>query len=105
MPGQDVSGQGPEQGGEDDCEAEVLAADALADGVGDGGAVPTKKNLTKLQPAAHSTAHRGRSTRVATTVAMEFAPSWKPFVSNSKARAISPPTASGVRSTGWRAQW
>ena len=29
-------------------------------------AVPTKKNATKFHPAAHSTAQRGRRTRVAT---------------------------------------
>ena len=43
-------------------------------------AVPTKKNATKFHPAAHSTAQRGRRTRVATMVAMEFALSWNPLV-------------------------
>jgi len=43
-------------------------------------AVPTRKNATKFQPAAHSTAQRGLSTRVATTVAIALAASWKPLV-------------------------
>src|ERR1700722_3733494 len=38
-------------------------------------AVPKTKKATKFHPAAHSTAHRGFSTPVATTVAMEFAES------------------------------
>ena len=33
----------------------------------------------KLKKAAQTTARRGVSTRVETTVAMEFAESWKPF--------------------------
>ena len=41
--------------------------------------VPITKAATKLKKAAHSTAFCGESTRVETTVAMEFAASWKPF--------------------------
>src|SRR6185369_6099754 len=49
-----------------------------------------KMNMaTKLKNAAHSTATRGESTRVDTTVAMELAASWKPFkTSNTSATAI-----------------
>src|ERR1041385_6774884 len=42
-------------------------------------AVPITKAATKLKNAAHSTAFLGESTRVDTTVAMEFAASWKPL--------------------------
>src|SRR3989344_4535739 len=44
------------------------------------------KMATKLKKAANSTAWLGRSTPVETTVAIEFAASWKPFMkSNSRA--------------------
>ncbi len=43
-------------------------------------AVPSPKAATKLKNAAHSTAIPGDSTRVETTVAMEFAASWKPLM-------------------------
>src|SRR5207244_5779018 len=49
-------------------------------------ATPKPKAATKLKNAAHATAMRGVSTRVETTVAIEFAASWKPFM-KSKARA------------------
>src|SRR5262245_33018222 len=51
-------------------------------------ATPSWKNssATKLNAAAHSTAARGDSTRVATTVATELAASWKPLMM-SKAKA------------------
>src|SRR6185503_11421053 len=42
-------------------------------------AVPMTKAATKLKKAAHNTAFWGERTRVDTTVAMEFAASWKPF--------------------------
>src|SRR5688572_3431474 len=46
-----------------------------------------KTNIAmKLKNAAHSTAHWGRSTRVETIVAIEFAASWKPLMT-SKANA------------------
>src|SRR5574341_1041268 len=57
--------------------------------------VPRTKAATKLKNAAQSTAFRGESTRVDTTVAMELAASWKPL-RKSKARAtrmMSPRTA------------
>src|SRR6185369_1758676 len=41
--------------------------------------VPRTKAATKLKNAAQSTAFCGDSTRVETTVAIEFAASWKPF--------------------------
>jgi len=41
--------------------------------------VPNTRNATKLKKAAHSTASLGERTRVETTVAMEFAASWKPL--------------------------
>ncbi len=43
-------------------------------------AVPTRKAATKLKTAAHTTATAGVSTRVATTVAIELALSWKPLM-------------------------
>ncbi len=49
-------------------------------------AVPTTKAARKLNEAAQSTANRGDRTRVATTVAMELALSWKPLM-KSKTRA------------------
>ncbi len=39
-----------------------------------------KTNATKLKKAAHATAMRGESTRVETTVAIEFAASWNPLM-------------------------
>ena len=41
--------------------------------------VPRTANAMKFQNAAQRTALNGVSTRVATTVAMEFAASWNPF--------------------------
>ena len=41
--------------------------------------VPSTKAATKLKNAAQATACCGESTRVETTVAIEFAASWKPF--------------------------
>ena len=41
--------------------------------------VPMTKAATKLKNAAQSTAFCGESTRVETTVAIEFAASWKPL--------------------------
>ncbi len=48
--------------------------------------VPSTKAATKLKKAAQTTAFWGESTRVDTTVAIEFAASWKPF-RKSKPRA------------------
>ena len=42
-------------------------------------AVPKPNAATKLKNAAHRTAFPGVSTRVDTTVAIEFAASWKPL--------------------------
>ncbi len=42
--------------------------------------VPKKMNAAKLKNAAHATACFGVSTRVDTTVAMEFAASWNPLM-------------------------
>jgi hypothetical protein len=42
-------------------------------------ASPKTRNAAKLKNAAHRTARRGDSTRVETTVAIEFAASWKPL--------------------------
>ncbi len=50
-------------------------------------AVLKMRKAMKLKVAAHTTASRGVRTRVATTVAIEFAASWKPFV-KSKASAM-----------------
>src|SRR5256885_4483423 len=50
-------------------------------------AVPNRKTARKLNAAAHTTAAEGDSTRVDTTVAMEFAASWNPLM-KSKASAI-----------------
>ena len=43
-------------------------------------AVPKTKAATKLKKAAQMTALPGDRTRVETTVAMEFAASWKPLM-------------------------
>ena len=43
-------------------------------------AVPNPNAATKLKNAAHTTALPGDSTRVDTTVAIEFAASWKPLM-------------------------
>src|ERR1051325_11482202 len=43
-------------------------------------AVPNKNAAMQLNPAAHTTAADGVSTRVDTTVAMEFAASWNPLM-------------------------
>jgi len=43
-------------------------------------ATPKPKAATKLKNAAQMTAARGVRTRVDTTVAIEFAASWKPFM-------------------------
>jgi hypothetical protein len=43
-------------------------------------AVPNPNAATKLKNAAHTTACPGDSTRVDTTVAMEFAASWNPLM-------------------------
>src|SRR5262249_16632884 len=57
---------------------------------------PNTANATKLKNAAHTTAQRGDSTRVLTTVAIEFAASWKPFVkSNASASAMMSARLSG----------
>src|SRR5438445_11795761 len=40
------------------------------------------KYATKLKKAAHRTAMRGDSTRVETTVAIEFAASWNPLTTS-----------------------
>jgi len=50
-------------------------------------AVPNRKTARKLNAAAQTTAAEGDSTRVETTVAMEFAASWNPLM-KSKASAI-----------------
>ena len=42
--------------------------------------VPNTRKATKLNTAAHTTAVRGESTRVDTTVAIELAASWKPLL-------------------------
>src|SRR5436190_3565720 len=60
--------------------------------------VPKIRNATKLKNAAQTTAARGVRTRVETTVAMEFAASWKPL-KKSKARAIAMTTTSPAVTT------
>src|SRR5262245_12848293 len=58
-------------------------------------ASPNTASAAKLKNAAQITAQCGRSTRVDTTVAMEFAASWKPFMkSNASATAIRNTTTS-----------
>ncbi len=52
----------------------------------------------KLKNAAHSTACHGFSTRVATTVAIEFAASWKPLT-KSKISAIATTRTTRVMAT------
>ena len=43
-------------------------------------AVPKRNAAAKLKKAAQMTALAGESTRVETTVAIEFAASWKPLM-------------------------
>src|SRR6266850_833072 len=58
-------------------------------------ATPKPKAATKLKNAAQTTAALGVSTRVDTTVAIEFAASWKPFMkSNARATRMRAPRAS-----------
>src|SRR2546421_3048739 len=60
-------------------------------------AVPNRNAATKLKNAAQMTALPGLSTRVDTTVAIEFAASWKPLMkSKVSATRISATTASVV---------
>ena len=55
----------------------------------------------KLKAAAHTTAANGGSTRVATTVAIELAASWKPLTkSNSSATAMTEPEQDVATSSG-----
>ena len=55
--------------------------------------VPKTRKEMKLKKAAQTTAYCGRSTRVATTVAIELAESWKPFVkSNPSAKMMTATT-------------
>jgi hypothetical protein len=61
--------------------------------------VPSTAKAAKLKKPAHSTAIFGVRTRVDTTVAMEFAASWKPLM-KSKVRARTMMTqTSNVKST------
>src|SRR5512133_3963757 len=56
-------------------------------------AVPTTKYALKLKKAENQGAHRAGRARVATTVATEFAASWKPLVkSKSSANATTATT-------------
>src|SRR5438132_7546747 len=58
-------------------------------------ATPKPKAATKLKNAAQTTAALGVSTRVDTTVAIEFAASWKPFMkSNARATRMRAPRTS-----------
>src|SRR5207245_1165186 len=58
-------------------------------------AVPNVNAATKLKKAAQMTALPGERTRVETTVAIEFAASWKPLIkSKVSATAMRPMTAS-----------
>ena len=62
---------------------------------------PNTAKAMKLKNAAHSTAAKGRNTRVATTVAMELALSCRPFRKpNSRATAIRP-ASTGVPTRTW----
>src|SRR5258705_1785941 len=57
---------------------------------------PKKRKAMKLKNAAQTTAARGDSTRVETTVAIEFAASWKPLMkSNERASAMIDHTTQG----------
>src|SRR5690349_10541235 len=60
-------------------------------------ATPNPNAATKLKNAAHATAARGVSTRVDTTVAIEFAASWKPFMkSNASATRMRATTTASM---------
>src|SRR5712691_11718112 len=59
--------------------------------------VPNTRKAAKLKNAAHITAYWGRSTRVATTVAIELAESWKPLVkSNASASTMTKTTPADI---------
>lgn len=63
-------------------------------------ATPNPKAAIKLKNAANATAFLGERTFVETTVDMEFAASWKPFVkSKMSARTMMPTMRSRVRSS------
>ena len=65
-------------------------------------AVPKPKAARKLKAAAQNTAWPGVSTRVETTVAIEFAASWKPLMkSNVSATKIRASTATSVGSISY----
>src|SRR5207249_3212568 len=67
-------------------------------------ATPKPKAATKLKNAAQTTAALGVSTRVDTTVAIEFAASWKPFMkSNARATRMRAPRTSMGWEVGVRA--
>src|ERR1700709_2079570 len=66
--------------------------------------VPSTKAATKLKIAAQATALLGDSTRVETTVAIEFAASWKPFrKSNVRATKTMKTTRAVAAVIVWRA--
>ena len=64
--------------------------------------VPKTRKAMKLNTAAHTTAMRGDSTRVETTVAIELAASWNPLT-KSKASAIAMTTTRATVSIGAQA--
>ena len=61
-------------------------------------AVPTTNAATKLKNAAQNTATPGLRTRVETTVAMEFALSWKPLM---KSKTSATATITTTYRTAW----
>src|SRR5215207_4033882 len=61
---------------------------------------PKNKNAMKLKKAAQNTAYCGRSTRVETMVAMEFAASGRPFRKSKNSATPTRPTRSGKASVG-----
>ena len=69
-------------------------------------AVPNTRNAAKLKNAAQTTAWRGESTRVDTTVAIELAASWNPLMkSNPSAIAMMRTTAIDMDAMRASARW
>ena len=89
VPGDQVPGDRADQRAEDDVVIDDrLVDDALADRVGDAEAKDEQGDEVE-ERRPRTPPGRGRSTRVDTTVAIEFAASWKPFMkSNASATTI-----------------
>ena len=97
VPGDEVPGDGADQRAEDHAVVDERGIDDALAHRGGHGQVEERPRRATLKNAAQSTACQGLSTPVETTVAMEFAASWKPFMkSNASASSTS---STSVRET------